>query len=225
MYVIIAGVGVIGKQVTQVLVENKHDVVVIDRDPEACEAAYTETGALTIHGNATDIHILQKAGGTNADVIVCLMRQAADNIACALLARSLGIPRVVMRSRNPMYDDAYRLAGGTEIVRMADLVVNQLIMEIEQPRVKKIMTLGGGSAGIYVVLIPENARCAAMTIKDVAQKRTFPKDCLIIGIYKHEKEDFLIPRGSHTLDQGDTVFFLAKTHDIKKATDFLTKIR
>ena len=79
MYIIIAGVGVIGKQVTQVLVENKHDVVVIDRDSEVCEAVYTETGALTIQGNATEIHILQKAGATKADAIVCLMHQAADN--------------------------------------------------------------------------------------------------------------------------------------------------
>lgn len=225
MYVIIAGVGVIGKQITQVLVENKHDVVVIDRDTDVCEAVYAETGALTIQGNATDIHILQKAGATKADVIVCLMHLAADNIACALLAKSLGIPRVVMRSRNPVYDDAYRLAGGTDIVRMADLVVNQLIMEIEQPKVKKIMTLGGGSAGIYVVIIPENASCADLTIKEIAQKRTFPKDCLIIGIYKHDKDDFVIPRGNQTLEQGDTVFFLARTHDIKKATDFLTKTK
>ena len=62
MRVIVAGAGVVGFQVIKNLVANKHDVVVIDMDREACEAVYSETGAMTIHGSATDIRILEKAG-------------------------------------------------------------------------------------------------------------------------------------------------------------------
>ncbi len=223
MYVIVAGAGVIGQEITKVLTENKHDVVVIDKDPDVCEAIYAETGALTINGNATDIHILEKAGALKADVILCLMHQSADNIACALLSRSLGIPRIVSRLRNPRYEEAYRLAGVTSIVRMADLLVNQIIMEIEQPKVKKIMTLGGGKAEIYAAKIPEGAKSTGMKIKDIAQKKNFPSECLFIGLYKEEKGEFLIPRGSHVVDKGDIVFLLSRSQFIKKATDFITK--
>jgi trk system potassium uptake protein TrkA len=222
MYVIVAGAGIIGLQITKMLVENKHDVVVIDRDADVCEFVYAETGALTVHGNATDIHILEKAGAVKADAIVCLMHNAADNIACALLAKSLSIPNIVMRLRSPRYEEAYHLAGATSIVRMADLLVNQIIMEIEQPKVRRIMTLGGGEADIYAAKIPEKARCAGMAIKDIAQKRNFPKECLVIGIYR-EKGDFLIPRGNTTVGEGDTIFLLSKSQHIKKATDYLSK--
>jgi trk system potassium uptake protein TrkA len=101
MYVIVAGAGVIGIQITQMLLANKHDVVAIDRDANVCEAVYAETGALTIHGNATDLDVLEKAGAKKADAVVCLMHLAADNIACALLAKSLGVPRIIARLRNP----------------------------------------------------------------------------------------------------------------------------
>lgn len=223
MYVIVAGAGIIGQEITKVLTENKHDVVVIDKDPDVCESIYAETGALTINGNATDIHILEKAGAIKADVILCLMHQSADNIACALLSRSLGIPRIVSRLRSPRYEEAYRLAGVTSIVKMADLLVNQIIMEIEQPKVKKIMTLGGGKAEIYAAKIPEGAKSKGMKIKDIVQKKNFPSECLFIGLYKEEKGEFLIPRGSHVIDEGDLVFLLSRSKFIKKATDYITR--
>jgi trk system potassium uptake protein TrkA len=199
MYIIVAGAGIIGREITKVLVENKHDVVVIDKDAEVCESIYAETGALTILGNATNIHTLEKAGAIKADILLCLMREAADNIACALLAKSLGIPRIVSRLRNPRYAEAYVLAGVTSIVRMSDLLVNQIIMEIEQPKVRKIMTLGGGKAQIYAVKIPPEAQSIGMKIQEITGKRKFPKEVVFTGIYKEDKGDFLIPRGSHAI--------------------------
>lgn len=225
MYIIIAGAGIIGHEVARVLVENKHDVVVIDKDPGVCEAIYAETGALTINGNATDIHTLEKAGAIKAEVILCLMREAADNIACALLAKSLGIPRIVARLRNPRYAEAYMLAGVTTIVRMSDLLVNQIVMEIEQPKVKKVTTLGGGKAQVYAVKIPSAAQSIGMKIKDITEKRRFPKEVVFVGIYREDKGDFMIPRGSNVIEEGDTVFLISKSQYIKQATDFLTRNR
>lgn len=225
MYIIIAGAGIIGHEVAKVLVESKHDVVVVDKDPQVCETIYAETGALTINGNATDIHILEKAGAIKADVILCLMREAADNIAAALLAKSLGIPRIVARLRNPRYAEAYMLAGVTSIVRMSDLLVNQIIMEVEQPKVRKVTTLGGGKAQVYAVKVPKGAQSIGMKVKEITDKRRFPKDVVFVGIYREDGGDFLIPRGSNTIEEGDTVFLISKSQHMKQATDFLTKTR
>jgi len=223
MYIIIAGAGIIGFEITKKLVENKHDVVVIDKDAEVCEFIYAETGALTIHGSATDINVLDRAGANKADAIICLMHFAADNIACALLAKSLGIPRIITRLRNPRYEQALKLAGVTTIVSAADLLVNQIMMETEQPKVKKIITLGGGRAEIYAVNIPPKVRSIGMRIKEIAENKNFPKECVFIGIYNEVNGDFSIPRGSHTLQEGDTIFLVSKSQFIKKATDFLLK--
>ncbi len=225
MYIIVVGAGIIGAQITKVLVENKHDVVVIDIDPDVCESVAAETGALAIEGNATQINVLEKAGANKADVILCLMHQAADNIACALLAKSLGIPRIIARLRNPRYEEAYKLAGVTSIIRMADLLISQFMMEIEQPKVRKIMNLGGGSAQVYAVKIPKNAKKDGATVKEIAASRRFPKECSFVGIYKEEKGDFLIPRGNHVLEEDDTIFLVTKSQFIKQATDLLTEIK
>jgi trk system potassium uptake protein TrkA len=223
MFVIIAGVDLIGKRITHLLAENKHDVVAIDKNRDVCETIYAETGAMTVHGDATDIHVLKEAGAEKADVILCLMRGEADNIACALLSKSLGIPRIIARMRDPHYEQAYTQAGVTTIMSIADLLINQIMMEIEQPKVKKIMALDGG-AEIYAVKIPKKAKSAGMQIKEITDEPKFPKECVFMGIYCEEDGNFLIPRGDYTIREGYTVFLISKPKDIKQATDIITRV-
>ncbi|MFW6107194.1 MAG: potassium channel family protein [bacterium] len=225
MHVIVAGAGVIGSQVTRRLVGNRHDVVVIDVDREVCESVHAHTGAMTVHASATDIQVLDDAGAQKADVVLCLMRNDADNIACALLSRSLGVSRVVARLRNPRYEQAYKSAGVTSIVRVADLLLNQIMVEVEQPEVRKIMTLRGGKADIYAVGIPSGATSVGLSIKEIASQSGFPRECVFMGVYKEEEDEFYIPRGDQVLDEEDTVFLVSKSQHIKQATDFLTRTK
>lgn len=224
MFIIVAGADLIGKEITKMLVESSHDVVVIDRNRETCEALYAETGAMTVHGNATDIHTLREAGASRAEVILCLM-QDSDNLACAILSKSLGIPRIIARLRDPHYEQAYQGAGVTTIVNVAGLLINQVMTEIEQPKVKKIMTLGGEKAEIYVVKIPKKAKSAGMKIMEIASQPIFPRECVFMGIYHEEDGNFLIPRGDYVIQEDDTVFLISKPQYIKQATDVLTNVK
>jgi trk system potassium uptake protein len=223
MRVVVAGAGVIGFQVVKMLVANRHDVVVIDQDREVCEAVYADTGAVILHGNATDIRILEKAGVRKSDVMTCLVRNDSDNIACALLAKSLGIPSIIALLRKPDYEEAYRTVGVTQIISTTDLLAHQLLVEIEQPKVRKILSIGGGKAEIYAVHIPGNAKIVGLTIKEITQEKSFPQDCVFMGIYHEDRDIFSIPRGEHRLDGLDTVFLVSNSQNIKKATDFLTR--
>lgn len=222
MYIIVAGAGLIGRRITEILVNKKHDVVVIELKREVCESVYSATGAVTVQGNATDISVLKEAGGSKADVILTMMGTDADNISCSLLAKSLDVPRIISRLKNPLYEDAYKLAGVNAIVREAELLLSQIITEIEQTGVKKIMSIGGGKANIYSMTIPENAQSIGMQIKDIANEKEFPTGCVFMGIYKESDDDFLIPRGHHTIRENDTVFLIAASSDIQKASDFLS---
>ena len=224
MFIIVAGAGITGRKITKMLVENHHDVVVIDRDREVCEKVYAETGAMTVHGNAADLHVLEEAGAHQADVVLCLMRGHADNIACALLSRSLGVDRIVARLRDPHYEQAYKEAGVSVVISVSNLLINQIMMEVEQPEVKKVMTLGGGGAEVYAVKIPKKAKSTGLTIKDITSQPKFPKECVFMGIYCEDDDSFLIPRGDYVIYEGNTVFLISRPQFIKDAIDILTKV-
>jgi len=62
MYVVVAGAGIVGKNLATRLNEAKHDVVVIDINPSVCEDLYARHGLETIQGSATSIDVLEAAG-------------------------------------------------------------------------------------------------------------------------------------------------------------------
>lgn len=124
MRVIVARAGVIGFQVIKMLVTNKHDVVVIELDRNVCEADYADTGAVILNGNATDIRMLEKAGVRNSEVMACLVRNDSDNSACALLAKSLGVPSIIALLRKPEYEEAYRTVGVTQVISTTDILAH-----------------------------------------------------------------------------------------------------
>lgn len=146
----------------------------------------------------------------------------ADNLAFAILAKSLEVPRLIVRMRDPAYENAYKVAGVDSIVRVTDLMVNQMMIDIENPQVRRITTIGGGRANIFLVVVPHGAKAASMSIKDIAASRDFPSQCDFIAVYNPEKETFVMARGDQVIEQGDELFLVTTAGNIDKAADFLT---
>ena len=223
MYIVIAGIGLVGSELTHRLVENKHDVVVIDSDAEACENIYAEFGVVAINGDVARVDILEQAGIQKADVLVAATGNDAVNLAAAVLARSFGVDQVIVRMRNPSYENAYKLAGVTSILRVTNLMVNQMLMEIEKPQVRRIMRIGGGKAVIYSVIIPEGAAVAGETVESIARSPDFPSRCVVIAVYRGEAGELLIPRGAQTVFERDELFLISPGEDIPAVSEFLTR--
>jgi len=224
MYVVIAGGGIVGGELASRLVEKKHDVVVIDVDKEACDRLYSELGVIAINGSAARITILKEAGIEKAEVLVAAMGNDVDNLSCAILAKSLGVPQIIVRMRNVAYENAYRIAGITSIVRVADLMINEMMMEIEHPDVRRIMRIGGGRGEIFMVTIPQDARVAGENVGNITKDSKFPKQCVFIATYSQTAEQITFPRGEQVINEGDEVFLIAPTEDVKIAADFLINV-
>jgi trk system potassium uptake protein TrkA len=221
MYIIIGGVGLVGMELARKLVENKHDVVIIDADGRVCDKVYAELGVVAINGNIARIETLVEAGIDKADCMVTSTGNDTDNLACAILAKSFGVPQVICRMRNPSYDNAYKLVGVTSVVRVTDLMVNQMIVEIEKPKVRKVLAVGGGKADIYSLVVPKGARVAGQTVQEIARDPAFPPDSIFIAVFNREKDEVSIPRGQQVINEGDELLMISPAEQIKNVTDFL----
>jgi trk system potassium uptake protein TrkA len=223
VYVIIAGAGRVGSDLAKKLVENKHDVVVIERDKAACDLLYSETGAVVINGNIAEVGDLLEAGVRKAEVLVATASSDADNLACAILSKSFGVPRIIARMRNPAFESAYRLAGVTSILRVADILISQMMVEIEQSRVRKLVSLGGGKADIYTVVVPEAGKVVGKTLAEVTGGAKFPRKCMVVALYDHETEEFALPRPEQVIAGNQELVIISPAEFMKKAADFLTR--
>jgi len=222
MYVIVAGGGMVGGGLVHSLLENKHDVVLIEQQKELCDKLYAETGVIAINDSATSIEALNEAGIRKADVVVAATGKDADNLACAILAKSFNVSRVIVRMRDPAYKNAYAVAGVNSIVRVTDMMVNQIMMDIENPQVRRITTIGGGKADIFMVKVPDRAKVAGKSVQDIVGSRHFPSECVFVAVYNQQTEEFSIPRGKQVINEGNELFLISAAENIKAAVDFLT---
>jgi trk system potassium uptake protein TrkA len=225
MYIVIAGGGVFGQALAHRLVENRHDVVLIERDKAICELISAKVGALAIHGTATSIDVLDDAGIERAEVAIGALPSDADNLAFTLLAKKFDVPRVFVRMRDPRYDAAYKLAGVSIAVSVSELFVGQLTLEIEQPSLRQVATFGGGKAAIVVATVPERARVHGQTVQEVVKAKGFPEECVIAGIFRRDAEEFIFPRGGIKLLEGDQVFLAADASRISAAAAHLQRTK
>lgn len=222
MYIIVAGGGMVGGGLARRLLDNKHDVVLIDHREEVCSKLYAETGVVAIKGSATQIEMLKEAGVEKADVIVAATPSDADNLVCAILAKSLDVPQIVVRMRDPNYEKAYKVTGVNAVVRVTDLMVNQMVMEIEKPKVRRITTIGGGKANIFMVIVPPGAKVAGMMARDLAVRSDLPSECVFVALYNPTSGQLSVPMGDDTINEGDELFFISTAEDVKRIVSFLT---
>ncbi|MDI9583794.1 MAG: TrkA family potassium uptake protein [Acidobacteriota bacterium] len=220
MYIVIGGAGVVGGGIAQIMRET-HDVVVVDIDEARCAQIYAELGVLTVHGSATDLGVLQQAGIDRADAALALMRNDADNITFTLLARQFGVTQCVVRMRDSRYRDAYDLAGATYIISELDLYLHELVLAVERPRARRIAEIGGGEAEMLAVQVPEGAAAAGLTVREIAQRPSFPQSGVIAGILDKERK-LTIPRGDAVVPGDSEVLVVVKAEDVADVVDCLT---
>ncbi len=223
MYIIIAGAGLVGGTLAEKMLESKHDVVVIDQDKETCDRLYAKIGVVAVNGSVTSVNSLREAGIRKADVTVAATESDTDNLAFAILCKSFDVPHVIARMRNPEYEKAYNLAGVDAVLRVTDLLVNQMMVEIDHPHAQRMTTIGGGKGSICRVVIPENAYIAGQTVADIVERNDFPRESLFLAKLDKENREFSIARGKHVINAGDELFFVSRNEDIQKIIDILIK--
>ena len=220
MYIIICGADLTGKGLAKRLTEQKHDVVVIDTDLAACEEIYANFGTVTINGSATDIEIIESAGIDMCDVAVATMRNDADNLAFAMLAKHYGVKEIIVKMNDPNYEDVYKKVGVRNISRGTELLIDQIMLNIENPELKTLIYFG--NIEICIFAIPDDAQCVGQKVADIAKLKGFPKQINVTCIFKDSTNSYLIPRGDTEIESKDKVFLCGSIEDIKEAVKYLS---
>ena len=221
MYVLIVGGGTIGKGLVERLSHQKHDVIVVDVNEEVCEEIYAKFGAVTIIGNATDPETLRDAGIERCDVAVAALGSDAENLAFAMLAKHFKVSQVIVKMNDPSFEEVYRTVGVKNISRGKELLISQIMLNIESPEVRTIISFDNIEISLFV--IPEHAQCAGKKVADIVSKKGFPLEIVMTCIFDSVKHSYKIPRGSTVLNVGDRVFLCGTMHDIKEAVKYLSE--
>jgi trk system potassium uptake protein TrkA len=203
MHVIVVGAGIVGRRLARSLAEGGHDVAVVDAQRERCEDVRAESGALAINGDPTRLAVLEEAGVKEADVLVAALDTDAENLAVCVVAKRYGVGRIIATLNDPGYEEVFKLAGTHRAVGWADVLHNELMLEIERPAVRRVASLAGGRGELLVAKVAEGSSVAGRRVSELAARAGFPEGFLFVAVIREGR--VIVTKGSTELRAGDDV--------------------
>lgn len=214
MYILIVGAGGIGQKLTEFALDHKDDVVVIERDEEKCDEFSKKYDAVAINADATEQETLEDAEIERADAVVTTADDAT-NLMVISIAQKRGVPSLVSVVNNGESKTMFREKGANVVGNPNALMAEYLYRAVKRPMIRDFMSLGG-HAEIFKIVLPEGAKIADKTLKEVK----LPRRVSIIAIERNS--DIIIPIEDTRLKVGDSVTVLAREDKIDKAMELFS---
>ncbi|MAG17928.1 MAG: potassium transporter TrkA [Candidatus Diapherotrites archaeon] len=205
MYIIIVGGGDLGFYLAQILLDEEHDVIIIDKDEKICEKISGELDLVVQKGDATETKTLEKAGIKEANALVALTGQDETNMVISLLAKELGAENVATRIGKIDYDEMVLKKLGIDIVIHPEAAAAGYISElITKPEVLDLAFISRGQAEIMELEITEKSKIVGKKIKEIEH----PSGSAIVALY--ENDNLIIPDKETEINVGSKILILAK---------------
>jgi trk system potassium uptake protein TrkA len=202
MYIIIVGLGGIGRSLVGQAVKQSNNVVVVDQEESRCADILEHHDVLAITGNATDKSVLEEAGIDRADAFVATTGDDSVNLMSCWLAKRFRVPKVVAIVNQPAHSEFFKEVGVRISENPNELVASRLYYWAKDPQLQQLAQIPGGS--IFEIVAEKGAPIIGREIHEIK-----PKDFVFIAI-RRQSGDLIIPSGNVTIEAGDTFTVFTK---------------
>ena len=220
MKIIVVGAGKVGYSVAQRLVQDEHDVYVIEQSPERIKNLENSLDVSLVQGNGSSLPLLREIGMDDVGMLIAVTDSDEVNLLACAVAKIAGIPRTIARVRDNDYLDAANKkvqdSLGVDLIINPEMVTAHEIMHVLQtPAALDVEDYASGAVRLMEFKMRHNVSYCGQTLKDI----TFPPSVLVVGILRNG--EMIIPHGNSQLQAGDNVFFLGARDSIADiAKDF-----
>jgi len=204
MHIIIVGSGRVGENLASFLINDGHDIVLVETNRDLCSIAASQLDALVLCGNCTDPQILEDANIDEADVFVAVTGSDDSNLLACMLAKEYKVPKILARVIDPRHERVFKKIGVDLIINPERIVANYLGKLITRPKITDLVILGKGD-GELIDLFIDSEKTVGKKIGDLSPTDDF----LIVAVY--EKGNIAIPKPDMVLKEGMKISILVKT--------------
>jgi trk system potassium uptake protein TrkA len=204
MRVAIAGAGAVGRSIAQELLENGHEVLLIDKNPRSIKVEAVSKAEWLL-ADACEIASLDDAGLERCHVVVAASGDDKVNLVVSLLAKTeYGVPRVVARINHPKNEWLFNESWGVDVAVSTPRLLSALVEEaVSVGDLVRLMTFRQGEANLVELTLPDDAPLAGQLVGSVA----WPQDTALVAILREGR--VLVPSADDTLEGGDELMFVA----------------
>ncbi len=215
MHWVIVGAGRLGTRLVGLARKARHDVTVIEQDPERCRAVAEAHDVMAIQGDGATRAALEKARAPDAGAVVVTCRGHGVALAVAALARRMNIRRVLAVAHGEEHQEVLEEAGVVAVESPEDLAAEKLFWWLEESPVRDLFRLAGGQLKVFEVPLDEGTAPADRTVADFQETTGARVACVRRG------GDWLLPLPGTDLKAGDRLTLFTAVDDMVKVLKHL----
>lgn len=224
MKIIIAGIGKLGSYLTRSLVEDKHEITIIDDSFRNAQELINNVDINYILGNALDFNILKEAGIETADLFIAVMDKDEKNVISCMLSKKLGVKNTIARIRDPEYAGAVNLLqydlGLSLVINPEKLTALNISKALSIPSALEAVAFFKGKMQMITIKLDENSPLNGMSLSSFSKKNVNIIVCAI-----DRDGQIIIPSGKTRLEANDKIHVAGTVENIKEFLVFSNLIK
>jgi len=216
--ILILGAGQVGSTVAESLVGEANDITIIDSDGEKLRLLQDRLDLRTVVGNAAHPSTLEQAGIKDADMLLAVTQSDEVNlVACKLAASLYNTPTRIARIRAADYLNREDIFNADNFCVDFSICPEQILTEyivklIEFPEALQVQKFSQGKASLAAVRAFSGGPLVGQPLSFL--RTDMPQiEARVAAIFRQDRP--IIPEGSTVIEDGDEVFFIAATENIR----------
>lgn len=228
MRAIVVGAGDVGYDVARLLSLQRHDVTVVDTDPEKVDHVRDTLDVLAVLGSGTSARTLRAARIEDADLMVAVTDIDEVNVIASMLAERIGKSADETTTIARVRSDEF--TGSDAVLTLADFGIDHIIHP-EQSTANEIVALLRRAAATDVIdfcqervqlvgiKIERDSPVVGIPLQELARRSPLP--FRVMGIARGVRT--IVPSGGERLFANDQAFVLVETGRVAEVARILGK--
>lgn len=210
-YVFILGGGKISVYLARILEKMGMKLKIVELDEAQCRLISEKfPKSMVIHGDGSDQELLESERFSASDAFVALTDRDEDNLIISLYAMQQGIPKVVAKANRQNYAGIARAIGLESVISPKAITAAQILhrvrgMQNSQGSVmNSLHRIADGAAEAMEFTVRSTTRYLNVPLKDLRLKSG-----ILIAVIMRGR-DIIIPEGSSSIQEGDSVILISR---------------
>jgi trk system potassium uptake protein TrkA len=206
MYAIVAGGGKVGANITRSLLRMGHEATLIEQRRERFEQLEVELGPTAMLGDATEIHILERAGiARPPEIVLAVTGDDEDNIVISQIAKEgYGVKKAIARVNDPRNQQHFDLLGITQTVCATSGLLGLVEHEVPQHGLVKLLELRSEGLEVVELQVEANAPAAGKRVAGIS----LPEGAQLVSVMRNGVAE--LARDETVVRPGDQVIAVLK---------------
>ena len=207
MYVIVAGGGKVGSNVTRTLIDLGHEVTLVEQRSDRFGRLEEEFGPAVIRGDATEIFVLERAGiARPPELLLAVTGDDEDNLVISQIAKEVyGVRTAIARVNDPRNQQHFDLLGITQTVCATTSILGLVEHEVPEHGLVQLLELQKEGLVVVEVQVVGDSPSAGKKAGGVA----LPSGARLISVFRQGRTELVEPRT--VLRPGDQILAVVPT--------------